>query len=53
MGLLFLELKYKKSKFTNNFASHEANFRASTVGGLLPIEKQWARYFQSYEQGVL
>ena len=23
------------------------------MGGLLPIQKKWARYFQSYEPGVL
>jgi len=27
--------------------------RASAVGGLLLVEKQWARYFHSYEPGVL
>jgi hypothetical protein len=53
MGLLFLDMNYKKNMFTNNFACHEANFRASAVGGLLPVEMQWARYFQSYGPGVL
>jgi len=46
MGLLFLEMNYeKKNKFTNIFVPREANLRSSAVGGLLPIEKQWARYF--------
>jgi hypothetical protein len=35
----------KKNKFTNIFVPHEADLRASAMGGLLPIEKQWARYF--------
>jgi len=43
MRLLFLELNNeKKNKFTNNFLSHDTNLRASAMGGLLPIEEQWA-----------